>query len=191
MGQGIQVQAQTHNKLYTHRLHFVQFDVSVLVLGFPDPSSTFCTVCCVSVLVLGFPDPSSTFCTVCCVSVLVLGFPDPSSTFCTNPGTSTDTQQTVQNVDDESGNPSTSTDTQQTVQNVDDESGNSSTSTDTQQTHRLHFVQFVVCLCLCLDSLSHRLLFVVCCVSVLVLGFPDPSSTFCSLLCVCACTWIP
>jgi hypothetical protein len=57
----------------------------------------------------------------------------------------TDTQQTVQNVDDGSGNPSTSTDTQQTVQNVDnndtqtvqnvdDGSGNPSTSTDTHQT---------------------------------------------------------
>ena len=45
-----------------------------------------------------------------------------------------DTQQTVQNVDDGSGNPSTSTDTQQTVQNVDDGSRNPSTSTDTQQT---------------------------------------------------------
>jgi hypothetical protein len=54
------------------------------------------------------------------------------------------------------------------LQNVDDGSGNPSTSTDTQQT-----VQNVGC------------------VSVLVLGFPDPSSTFCSLLCVCACTWIP
>ena len=43
-----------------------------------------------------------------------------------NPSTSTDTQQTVQNVENNN--------TQQTVQNVDDESGNPSTSTDTQQT---------------------------------------------------------
>ena len=51
-----------------------------------------------------------------------------------NPSTRTDTQQTVQNVDDGSGNASTSTGTQQTVQNVDNNDTNVKEVFDSKRT---------------------------------------------------------